>query len=423
MTPGSGPSLRQAIVFCGGMGTRLRPLTNSTPKPMVDVGGRPFLEHLLDQLANQGIDRFVLATGYLGDQIHDHFGSGSPWGWEVEYSVGPPEWKTGRRFREAVDLLDDRFLLLYSDNFAPFDLESLVRCHLAGGRPLTVTLKEKSGGNVGYSSDTNIVAYDPTRGTPGLDYVEIGYAIVERDAVLDILGTIRGQPNISFSKVLGAAAEAGLLGGFPTEGAYYSISDPERLEMTAEYLAPKQILLLDRDGTINRKKAPGEYVETWEDFDFILETVRALRELSAEGFEFIVITNQAGIALGVLDEVEVGRIHENMKRELYEMGVEVLDVYVCPDHWDSGSSMRKPKPGMFHLASDQHCFRLDRVLYVGDDVRDCQAAAAAGCGMVYLAEEAPVAQLPVNHRHCSEHRFLTDAVEVIQNFYGVEDGS
>jgi histidinol phosphatase-like enzyme len=63
------------------------------------------------------------------------------------------------------------------------------------------------------------------------------------------------------------------------------------------------------------------------------------------------------------------------------------------------------------------------VLYVGDDIRDCQAAAAAGCGIVYLTEPGSVVQLPLNRRYCSRHRFLTDAVEVIRKFYGVEDGS
>ncbi len=105
---------------------------------------------------------------------------------------------------------------------------------------------------------------------------------------------------------------------------------------------------------------------------------------------------------------------------LAHRGIRVVDVYMSPDHWESDSTTRKPAPGMFHAASEDHRFRLDRVLYVGNVVRDCQAAAAAGCGMVYLADAVSVAQLPVNHRHCSGHRFLTDAVEVIRNFYGVE---
>lgn len=419
MASGSGLAPSQALVFCGGLGTRLRPFTDSTPKPMVEVGGRPFLEHLMEQLAGQGINRFVLATGYLAEQIEDHFGSGLPWGWEVEYSVGPAEWKTGRRFHEAAELLDDRFYLVYSDNFAQFDLERQLRCHLEERRALTVTLKEKDGGNVGYSSETNIAVYDPTRESSGLGHVEIGYAIIERDEVIGILRSVDGQPDVSFSEVLEVAAKAGTLGGFLEGGTYYSISDPERLALTGEFLTSKRILLLDRDGTLNRKKAPGEYVGTWEEFDFIPETVQALCELSEEGFEFIVITNQAGIALGVLDEVEVDRIHANMKRELSEMGVNILDVYVCPDHWDSESPMRKPRPGMFHLASDQHRFRLDKVLYVGDDIRDCQAAAQAGCGMVFLADAEEAKNLPATRYHRSVHRTLTEAVGVIGNHYGI----
>ncbi len=371
----------------------------------------------MEQLAGQGIDRFVLATGYLAEQIEGHFGSGSGRGWEVKYSAGPAEWETGRRFHEVVEMLDERFFLVYSDNFALFDLEEQCRSHLEGGWALTVTLKEKDGGNVGYSSGTNIATYDPARETSGLGHVEIGYAIVERDEAIGILRSVYGQPDVSFSKVLEAAAKAGLLGGFPAAGAYYSISDPERLELTTEFLASKRILLLDRDGTLNRKKAPGEYVETWEEFDFIPETVQALCELSEEGFEFIVITNQAGISLDVLDEVEVDRIHENMKRELFDMGVNILDVYVCPDHWDSESPMRKPRPGMFHLASDQHRFRLDQALYVGDDIRDCQAAAAAGCGMIFLSDGEEAENLPTTRYHRSVHRTLTAAVGVIGNHY------
>ena len=415
----------QALILCGGMGTRLRPLTDTTPKPMVEVGGRPFLEYLLEQLCEQGIARFVLATGYLGEQVSHHFGAGSRWGWEIRYSHGPVDWDTGRRLYEAAEMLDERFVLMYSDNFAPFDLEALSLHHHAGGRAITVTLKDRVRGNVAYEEEAGITAYDPARGGEGLAHVEIGYAVVERDEILGILSTVKGQPDVSFSEVLALAATDGRLSGFPTLGPYYSISDPTRLEQTAEYLAPKRILLLDRDGTINKKRGPGEYVETWDDFQFIPETIDALRSLSSEGFEFIVITNQAGVALGLVDEVDVDRIHKNMTRELGRLGIEVLDVYVCPDHWESGSLMRKPAPGMFFLASNEHCFRLDRVLYVGDDVRDCEAAAAAGCGMVLLAEPDEIAdiELPANPRHRTTHRTLVEAVGIIGEYYEVGERS
>mgnify|MGYP001404829501 CR=1 FL=1 len=424
MSKPSVPNLpEQAGIFCGGRGKRLHPLTDTIPKPMVEVEGRPFLELLLSQLAEQGVVRFVLMTGYLGEQIHTYFGSGSRWGWDIRYSHGPSDWKTGRRIFEAAGLLDETFVLLYSDNYAPFTLSALVNRHLETGRSLTVTLKEKSGGNVRYSRQTDIVAYDSTRSTLGLGHVEIGYMLIGREATLRILKEVDGYPDVAFSDVLRAAAAVGELGGLETDGAYYSASDPTRLKLTRDYFSTKKILLIDRDGTISQQLERGQYVATWEQFEFVPETVQAMRELADDGFEFIVITNQAGIALGVVEEAEVDRIHENMTAELGRRGIPVLDVYMSPDHWDSGSVMRKPAPGMFQLASDEHRFRLDRVLYVGDDIRDCQAAVAAGCGMVYLAAADSVIQLPGNRRHCSRHRFLTDAVEVIRNFYGMEDGS
>jgi histidinol-phosphate phosphatase family protein len=142
-----------------------------------------------------------------------------------------------------------------------------------------------------------------------------------------------------------------------------------------------------------------------------------MRELADDGFEFIVITNQAGIALGVVEEAEVDRIHENMTAELSLLSITVLKIYMSPDHWDSGSVMRKPAPGMFHLASDEHRFRLDRVLYVGDDIRDCQAAAAAGCGMIFLADTTVGHDLPATRHHQSVHESFMGALEVIRSYY------
>ena len=408
---------RQAAVLCGGRGTRLRPYTDTTPKPMVEVANRPFLEHLLRQLAEQGIVRFVLMTGHLGEQIHEYFGTGSRWGWDIRYSHGPADWDTGRRVVEAAGLLDESFVLLYSDNFAPVDIGVLVERHAATGRSLTLTLKPKTGGNVRYSPQRDVTVYDPTRSTPGLEHVEIGYMLVERDATLRMLEAVDGYPDVDFSEVLRTAAGVGELGGLETGGTYYSVSDPTRLELTRDYFSTKRILLIDRDGTISRRLARGQYVATWEQFEFVPETVQAMRELADDGFEFIVITNQAGIALGVVEEAEVDRIHENMTAELSLLGITVLKVYMSPDHWDSGSLMRKPAPGMFHLASDEHRFRLDRVLYVGDDIRDCQAAAAAGCGMIFLADATVEHDLPASRHHQSVHESFMGALEVIRTYY------
>ena len=145
-----------------------------------------------------------------------------------------------------------------------------------------------------------------------------------------------------------------------------------------------KVLLMDRDGTINLSPGSGRYVESWEAFRFREDTVAAMHELSLDGYSFVVITNQSGIARGAVHADEVERIHQNMVVELADRGISILKVYSCPDHPDADSGRRKPAPGMFLEAAREHGFVLDRVLYVGDDIRDCLAAVAAGCDGLFL---------------------------------------
>ena len=120
---------KQAVILCGGLGSRLYPITKTLPKPMVPVMGKPFLEYLLLQLEEQGINRFILLTGYLGNIIKEYFGDGSKWGWVIEYSHGPVYWDTGRRLWEVRSRLDNRFLLMYSDIIIQFNLKKLMRLY------------------------------------------------------------------------------------------------------------------------------------------------------------------------------------------------------------------------------------------------------------------------------------------------------
>ena len=151
-------------------------------------------------------------------------------------------------------------------------------------------------------------------------------------------------------------------------------------------MKPKKIILIDRDGTINVKAEKGKYITQWDKFKFIPDSIEGMKELSKCGFRFIIISNQAGIARGMLKSEDLQKIHESMVRELKKHKIEVLDIYISPDHWDEESETRKPAPGLFFQAADKYRLRLDSCLYIGDDERDCMAAANAGCGMVYLSE-------------------------------------
>ena len=373
----------QAVILCGGLGTRLRPYTDHLPKPMIPCNGKPFLEYLLEQLAEKGIRRFLLLTGYLGEQIQQYFGNGTQQGWEIDYSHGPAEWDTGRRLWEAQDQMDARYLLLYSDNFVPFPLEKILLQHERHGLPLTFMVSPKSPGNLVLDEEGIVQHYDNQRGEDR-PYVEIGYMVVERDRVLPWLP----KPDCSFSEVLRDMGSQQQISAWVQLDAYHSISDPDRWKAAERYLQPKKILLLDRDGVINEKAAKGEYVNCWEEFRWIERTRDSLRQLSKMGFRFIVISNQAGIARGMTSPEEVERIHRKMVETLAAEGIEILQVYVCPHHWEDNCDCRKPKPGMLFQASRDHLFRLDRTVFVGDDPRDMEAAEQAGCRGV-LWEDSP----------------------------------
>lgn len=374
---------QQAAILCGGLGTRMRPLTDTMPKPMVPVNGQPFLAHLVVQLREQGFQRVLLLIGYLGENIRDHFGDGSHWGMSISYSEGPAEWDTGRRLWEAREHLDERFMLLYSDNFVPFSHENLLAFHEARSPAISLLVQPKSPGNIRLDKAGWVASYDSSRADPASDHVEIGYMIVERNTVFAVFD----KPDVSFSRILSRLAKDSRLAGMVSRDAYHSISDPVRWRLAERYLAFKRILLIDRDGTINQRAPRAQYITRWQDFHWIDDNVEAMARLARAGFRFVVLSNQAGIGRSVVDRNTVDAINLKMVEVLRKRGIDVLDVYICPHDWNDGCDCRKPAPGMFFRASREHLVRMDRTIYIGDDARDAVAASNAGCLSILIGPE------------------------------------
>ena len=99
----------QAVILAGGRGTRLRPLTDTRPKPMIEIHGKPFLEYLVEMLRDQGFDRILLLLGYLPEVVQNHFGDGRRWGVTIEYSITAVDDDTGRRVKLAAPRIDECF--------------------------------------------------------------------------------------------------------------------------------------------------------------------------------------------------------------------------------------------------------------------------------------------------------------------------
>ena len=130
------------VILCGGRGTRLREKTESVPKPLVEIGGRPIVWHVIGIYAAQGFDRFLLATGYLGEQV-ERFVAEERWpeGLTVECVDTGLDTPTGGRIASLGDRLGDgTFCATYADGVADVDLDALLEGHREGGALATVTV-------------------------------------------------------------------------------------------------------------------------------------------------------------------------------------------------------------------------------------------------------------------------------------------
>jgi D-glycero-D-manno-heptose 1,7-bisphosphate phosphatase len=136
-------------------------------------------------------------------------------------------------------------------------------------------------------------------------------------------------------------------------------------------------VFLDRDGVINQNAAPGEYIRSVSEFRLLPNIVDWIRLFNTLGFLVIVITNQRGIALGVITEEDLAAIHQTMLSELAAQGARIDDVFYCP-HGFGSCDCRKPKPGMIFAARDKWQIDLAQSLMLGDSDIDEQLAAACG---------------------------------------------
>ena len=118
----------QLAILAGGLGTRLGPLTANTPKSLVPVLGRPFLEHQIGLVRNAGIKRLVLCIGHYGQRIIERFGQGQAYGVEIVYSQeGEQLLGTGGALKNAEPLLDDAFMMMWGDSYLLLDYAAVWR--------------------------------------------------------------------------------------------------------------------------------------------------------------------------------------------------------------------------------------------------------------------------------------------------------
>ena len=132
----------KAVILAGGLGTRLLPLTKKTPKPMLPLGKKPILEHLIDWNKKNGVKNIVLCVSYLREKIESHFGDGEKFGVNIEYAISNKPLATAGQLKTAEEFIDDTFVCMYGDSIFNFSLRNMIKQHKTKRAFVTMGLDE-----------------------------------------------------------------------------------------------------------------------------------------------------------------------------------------------------------------------------------------------------------------------------------------
>ncbi len=180
-----------AVILVGGKGTRLRPLTNSIPKPMLPVAGYPFLQHLLGRIRDAGMTHVVLGTSFKAEVFEEHFGDGSELGLEIEYVVEDSPLGTGGGIRNVLPhLRHDRAMIFNGDILGGTDLNAVLRTHVDNDADVSLHLLRvadpRAFGCVPTAEDGRVEAFLEKAEDPPTDQINAGCYVFQRDIIESI---------------------------------------------------------------------------------------------------------------------------------------------------------------------------------------------------------------------------------------------
>jgi histidinol-phosphate phosphatase family protein len=394
----------KALVLAGGLGTRLRPLTDKIPKCLVPIGGRPLLDYWVDCLVQAGISEARINTHSLADSVRDYLAQLKKSGrLDLAESYEPVLLGSAGTVTANADLAQDadQIVIVYADGLSDLDLRPLLAFHERHGDPLTMMLyrspNPKACGIAELDSVGRIVEFVEKPQNPKSDLANGGIYVLTAAAYREIANL--GAFDLGFDVL---PKFVGRMRGWCWGGYHLDIGTHEALDRAQSDVRdlfpsggraepvpnePAPAVFLDRDGTLI------EHVHYLADpalVRLIPGVAEGLIRLSRAGYRRVVVTNQSAIARGILTEERLEEIHAEMERQLAAAGASVDAIYFCPDGPASNDRTvidnpnRKPGPGMLLQATRDLGLDLPRSWMVGDMISDALAGFNAGCRSILV---------------------------------------
>lgn len=234
----------QIVIMAGGMGTRLRPLTYEIPKPMVVVGGKPYLYYQLKYLQKFGYTDVLILIGYLGHYIQDYFKDGDDLGLNISYSIENEPLGTGGALKGAQSLLQEVFMLIYGDSFLPIDLKNLENSFnysSMAGMVVVYDNRENTDvtSNIAVDAQDTILKYKKNSNDHDLNYVDAGISIFNKN-VCDLIPD-KKKKSLE-EEIFPSLVEQRKLFAYITNQRFYDIGNIQRLSVFENYITNHPIM-------------------------------------------------------------------------------------------------------------------------------------------------------------------------------------
>ena len=411
----------KVVIMAGGKGTRITTVRSDIPKPMIEIGGKPILEHQIENLKAYGLFDITLVIGHLGYIIKDYFGDGSKFGVKISYfNEDHPLGTAGALFK--IKKLTKDFLLLCGDIIFDVDFKKFITFHNEhkawasliahpNGHPydssLLVTEIAEPTELGGMPTETHKLIRWISKEDKNFYYknrVNAGIEIISPNLLHETIKTfVPRNPNVPDKvdldlDVLKKNINSGKIYIYDTPEYIKDMGTPDRYYETEKDIIRGRVrsrnlknkqkaIFLDRDGTINKYVG---FITKPEQFELLSGVTEAIKSINRSGYLAIVITNQPVIARGICTFKDLQVIHNKMETELGKAGAFVDGIYICPHHTDKGfvgerpdykfdCSCRKPKPGLFFQAAKDFNIDLSESYMIGDSLSDQEAGINAKC--------------------------------------------
>ncbi len=218
------------ILLAGGLATRLRPITETVPKSLIEINGKPFIDYQINLLKNKGIKKVIVCAGFLGEQIKNYLKDGSRYGLEIDYSFDGDELiGTGGAVKKAIDKTNGVFWVMYGDSYLDTDFEQISRYYESKKNLGLMTVFNNSdkwdSSNVEFENG-RIIKYDKINKTKDMQYIDYGLSIFHKEA----FSKFRELQKFDLTKVYSELLNEDELLGFEVKKRFYEVGSFKGIE-------------------------------------------------------------------------------------------------------------------------------------------------------------------------------------------------